>query len=197
MKNRIIVAICIVIAIALSNSASAMMAGLAIDDLVNDSVVVVRGNVEDSYSFWSEDGTIILTKAYVRVEEVIRERRQGAKIDFQKIAVEYVGGEVGDIGMVRSNVSPLEVGEDVVIFLKVAEKKQKAAGNIPHGKNNSKMATDGDEQIYNMTGDAQGKYLITKQGMAIRKDIPIVNNKENIVNNIPVEELIETIRRVK
>lgn len=184
MKKQILTVLCAVIILSLSTGASAMMVGISIDELANGSDAVTRGVVVDRQSYWSEDGSAILTKAYLVVGDIVRQKESSGLTESQRIAIEYEGGEVGDIGFRKSNVAPLEVGEEVVVFIKGSEKA-------------ARTAKAGGEKIYKMVGEAQGKYTVTKEGIAVKRDFSIAASKDVVVAELPVEDLIEKIRRVK
>lgn len=191
MKTQILIGLCMAIIFSLISSASAMMIGISVEELTSEAEVVTRGKVEDSYSYWSDDGSTILTKAYIRVDAVIRQKKSDNIIEQTRIAVAYEGGEVGNIGFRKSNVASMEVGEDVLVFLKQTENDKRGFSVTGSAK------TGESERVYKIVGDAQGKYTITKAGMAVKKDFSIAARKDVVVNELPVDELIEMIRRVK
>lgn len=167
----------------LYGSASAMMVGLSTEELTNNSQAVIRGTVEDKQSYWSSDGKMILTKAFVRVNEVIRQKANGDIQSGSRVAVEYLGGEVNGLIMKVSAVSPLSVGEDVVLFVNPSSDKR--------------AAHTSESKTYNIFGFAQGKYSIGKDGIAKKEAQTIINKKEAVDNNIPAEELTMKIKGVK
>ncbi len=150
----------------------AVMFGLSTEDLTTTSDIVIVGEVKDIVSFWNEDSTKIISKAKVIVDEVVRGNH------FTEVFVEYEGGEVGGIGMRISDVTPLTIGEQVVLFLKVKK--------IENGV-----------KIFKIVGDAQGKYTIREDGIAIKKGFSVLKGTESIIdNNIPVKDLLNKIRRI-
>ena len=88
--------------------------------------------------------------------------------------MEYGGGEIGNIGMKVSDQSavPLRKGERVLLFLKSGKSKK-------------------DGQAYNIVGKGQGKYSIDAKGIARKSGVAIMGSKENIDNNLLLDELIE------
>jgi len=157
----------------LSSSSSAIMKAMSTEELVRTSEIVVIGEVEDVKAQWSKDGKTIFTSASIVISDVIR-----GKIDQEKIIVECEGGEVGDIGLKVSDVSPLRKGEKVILFLKSGKSKKEGV-------------------VHNIVGKAQGKYTIDADGIARKGGFSIVSGEDVIDNNIPVDELIDKIRRVK
>lgn len=152
----------------------AIMLGLSTEELVKGSEIVVMGDVENAESQWSADGKTIFTRASVAITEVVR----GITLQ-TRIAVEYEGGEVGNIGFRVSDVAVLEPGENVILFLKSGKGKK-------------------DGIVYHMVGKAQGKYAVGEDRIARKKGFSLTAGQEGIIDNdIPVRALIEKIRRVK
>ncbi len=156
----------------LSSSSLATMKGLSTEELTKASDLVISGEVENTESQWSKDGKIIFTSAYIVIGDVIK----GASPQ-RRIAIEYEGGEVGEIGLKVSDQTKLIKGERVILFLQ-----------------SGKSHRDGN--TYNIVGRGQGKYVIGADGIARKGGFSISGDKEKIDNNIPADKLIEKIRRV-
>lgn len=159
---------------ALPADSLAVMKGLTVEDLTGRSDLVLSGQVESVTAGWSDDGKTISTTAIVVVSEVIKGRSA-----LRKIAVEYPGGEVGDIGLRVSDEPGMEKGEKVLLFLK--------QGDNGHGATHK----------FNLVGKGQGKYSIGSDGMARKKGFSIVGEKSRIDAEIPLDALLEKIRRGK
>ena len=157
----------------LASPATAVMKGLSTEELTRTSELTMTGEVESVESQWSKDGTTIFTNVSVLIDEVVR-----GKILQRRITVEYEGGEIGDIGLKVSDVVPMERGEKVLLFLKSGKSKKEGI-------------------VYNIIGKGQGKYSIGNDGIARKRGFTLVNGEEAADNNIPVDVLIEKIRRVK
>lgn len=175
-RNLIMMLLCLIFVHFLSSQASAIMVGLSTEELVGASEVVIRGEVEDVESHWSIDGRAIFTSASIIINNVIK-----GKLDKIKIVVEYEGGEIGDIGVRVSDVSPLKKGEKIILFLKSGKSKK--------GEKNG--------DIHNIVGSAQGKYTIGDDGIARKSGFSVIKGKEFIDNNISVDALIDKIKGVK
>ena len=147
------------------------MIGLSTEDLTRKSEVVILGNVRQVETDWSEDGKTIQTRATILVSEVIK-----GKLAQGDIIVEYAGGEIGDIGLRVSDVSPLSENERVILFLKSAKDKKNGI-------------------TYRIVGKAQGKYTIDHHGIARKGGFQVIHGREVIDNDIPADELIKKIRR--
>ena len=156
----------------LSNSSSIML-GLSTEKLTKNSDLVVEGEVEDTISEWSKNGKTIITSANIIVSNVIK-----GVMPYYKIIVEYEGGLIGDLGMRVSDEVQLSKGERVIIFLKEGKSKK-------------------DGTVFKIVGKSQGKYVIDNNGVARKQGFSLVQGKEFIDNDIPVEELVEKIRRVE
>jgi hypothetical protein len=157
----------------LSSRSLAVMEGLGTEELTRDSESVIIGEVEDTESRWSKDGKTIFTRAFIVVNENIR----GKSLQ-KRIAIEYEGGEIGDIGLKVSDVVPLEKGDRVLLFLKSGKSKS-------------------DGLIYNIVGKAQGKYTIDKDRIARKRGFSVIRGEDIIDNNIPLDELIKKIKEVR
>jgi hypothetical protein len=168
-----------------SSEAFAVMIGLSTEELTNSSDLIVIGNVKSVESTWSEDGKIIISRAKIIVNTVIN-----GKWEKEIINVEYIGGEVGDIGLQVSDVKPLKQGENLLLFLKIKNgQKQKLERGVAPLSN---------EEIYHsIVGNAQGQYTITPQGIAKKDGFTLMPGSELIDNDIPLGVLIDKIRRAK
>jgi len=150
-----------------------LMVVLSTEGLTKESESVVVGVVRDVSSYWSADGTTIFTKANVMVDQVVKGTHH-AEVD-----IEYQGGEVGGIGLKVSDAPSLEKGEKVILFLKA----KKVDKNI---------------KVFNIVGNAQGKYTVMEDRTAIKGGFSVVRDPESLIDNyIPVEDLLNKIRRVK
>ncbi len=157
----------------LSSQSSAMMKRLSTEELTRGSEIIIRGEVGDVKAQWSRDGKTIFTSASIIISAVIK-----GKIAQNNIIVEYMGGEIGDIGFKVSDVSPLRSGEKIILFLKSGKSKK-------------------DGIVYNIVGKAQGKYIIGEDGIARKNGFSIAGGEDITDNNIPVDVLIDKIRKVK
>jgi len=158
---------------ALPDASWAVMEGLSTEDLARRSDLIVMGDVESAAARWSNDGQTIVTTAIVLVKEVIK----GQPVS-RKIEVEYRGGEVGDIGLRVSDEPGMDKGEKVLLFLK--------RGIEP-----------GESDKYDLVGKAQGKYSIGPDGVARKKGFSVLGDTKQIDAEVPLETLIDKIKRVK
>ena len=165
--------LCFIMLSFLSASSFAIMKGLSTEELTNTSDIVIEGEVENTEAMWSKDGSTIFTRTDIVIQTIIR----GVPSQ-TKIKVEYEGGEVGEIGLKVSDQPLLLKGEKVILFLK-SEKSKK----------------DGD--AYTIVGKGQGKYLIDANGIARKRGFSVAFGQENIDNNIPEDELIKKIEKIK
>jgi hypothetical protein len=157
----------------LSSSAPALMRGLSTQELTNASEIVVIGEIKDVESFWSRDYRTIYTSASVVVHDVVTGNLAGTVI-----TVEYEGGEVGGIGLNVSDMSSLSENEEVLLFLK--------AGQGDRGN-----------KVYRIVGKSQGKYTIHEDGTVEKKGFTLLDGEERIDNNLPVDLLIDKIRKAR
>ena len=178
MKKSIlaILFLCLTVIFFTSSESSALMIGLNISGLTKASEVVLKGKVVKTTSYWGE-GDFIVTRASLRVQKVIK-----GKVAQKKIVVEYLGGEIGDIGFSVSDMPTLKRGENVILFLE----SQKAENNTVN------------ENVYKIVGNAQGKYTVGSDNVAKRSGFCVVN-EESIVDedNVIIDDLINKIEEVK
>jgi hypothetical protein len=151
----------------------AIMLGISTEELTKNSDVVLKGRVGSVRALWSEDGKSIITQALIVGPSIIKGSPESGPV-----IVEYPGGEIGDIGMKVSDVEPLKEGEEVILFLKAG-----------------KFVKEG--RIHHLVGNAQGKYVVGDDGIARKKGFSLAEGAEKVDNNIPADELIEKIRRVR
>ena len=156
----------------LASESPAIMKALTTEKLTRNSMIVILGEVEDLQCQWNENGEKIVSCATVAITEVIR----GNSIN-KRLVVEYEGGEVGEIGLKVSDVSPLMKREKVLLFLKP-------------------MKNDKNINRFNMVGKAQGKYTIDDNGIARKRGFAVMGEKWRIDNDISLEELIRKIKEV-
>lgn len=166
-----------------SSPSTALMLGLSMEELVSSSDLVISGEIKDTESFWSEDGKTILTSATLLVENTIK-----GDSTQNTVIVEHEGGEIGGIGLKVSDISPLIKGEKIVLLLKSAYTRKRQTGRRPGTSI---------EKVYNIVGEAQGKYLIDSKGMTTRSGFSIAAGKDVIDNNLPLNELIKRIKDLK
>jgi hypothetical protein len=165
--------LCFIIMSFLSSKSSAVMKGLSTEELTRGSTVIIMGKVENVEAQWSCDKSTIYSRASIVIDDVIK-----GLIIQDKIIVEYEGGEVGDIGLKVSDVSPLKKGETIILFLKADKRKDVGV-------------------VYNITGKAQGKYVIGEDGIARKSGFSLINGEDFIDNEISVDELIDKIRGIE
>ncbi|MBI5559309.1 MAG: hypothetical protein HY885_16925 [Deltaproteobacteria bacterium] len=173
----------------------ASMTGLSVEELTDGSDAVVQGKVERLMPRWSDDGKKIITTAYIRVSEVVRGTNlykggQGALMQ-----VEYEGGEIGDIGYKRADVSALTLSDEVFVFVKAGSIDQ---GQEPRSQQDrlGKKAV-GLEVAHTIVGLGQGIYKVDSDGMARKNDFSIIAGHEKVQSSLPVKQLKDIVKGVK
>jgi len=157
----------------ITSKPAAIMRGMSTVELTRASDVAIEGEVKDVKSHWSSDGKIIVSRALIVNTRAIR----GSVVQRQ-IIVEYEGGEVGGMGFRVSDVAPLEKGERVILFLRSG--KSRINGNA-----------------FTIVGKGQGKYVVGNDGVARKGGFSVLQGTDVIDNNIPVDMLIDKIKRVQ
>jgi hypothetical protein len=181
-KAACIVTILLVLLLSFSE-VPAIMVGLSTEQLTKRSDLVIIGRIENVVSMWSDDAKHIISRATVIVREVVR-----GELDEDIIVVEYLGGEVGGIGLRVSDVRPLKSGEELLFFLKL---------KLDPAKTRELSSSEAGGKIYYIVGGAQGQYVIDPAGIARKDGFSIIGGQEVIENNIPVRTLIDKIQGVE
>ena len=151
------------------NTATALMEALSISALVKASSSIVRGEVVDTQAMWSESGDEIVTRATIRVQRDFKRL-----VSDKLITVEYLGGEVGDIGMMVSDSPQMFVGEEIIIFLKQPEDAI-------------------DQQRFHIVGSAQGKYTLEEDGMVRTMGFSLMEQDGFMYRELSETDLIQQI----
>jgi hypothetical protein len=186
IKNTIIVCF---IMLFLPKTGYSVMLPLSTEELKTNADVVLRGNVEEVKSLWSNDHMVIVTHVEIGVNYVYKGKLNEALVTSREIVpgelskdfitIEFDGGKVDDIEFSVSDMPKFTEGTEVIVFLKI--KKSRIKNNV-----------------YKLVGLAQGKYIIDDDGVVKKEGFTtIASGKEDepslIDNNIPVEELVEKI----
>lgn len=183
MKKSLKGIICLCFVMIFSSRAYSIMVGLSTEELTKGSEFIIVGKVESIESMWSKDGKTIISRAHIIINEVIKGEQSK-----EKITVEYPGGEIGDLGLKVSDIRPLKRGEVMLLFLK-SKKDQRRGDEI--------SLSMGEEEVYQITGNAQGHYTIDHQGVARKGGFSLIQKEDVVDNNIPLNILINKIRGVE
>ena len=98
-------------------SLSAITVPQTTEQLVENSSDVIRGNVISQKSQWDESHSTIYTEIEIEVSEVVI----GSIEEGRTVTVFVPGGQVGDTGLAVEHAAEFKDGEDVVLFLTVAQ----------------------------------------------------------------------------
>ncbi len=166
MKTSILLLIFLSLSFGGLTDAYSLMIGLGTNQLVEEAELIVEGNVRHVESDWNLQQTVIMSRAYIDVEEVFK----GGRCDL--VEIEYMGGIVGDIEMRVSDSPQFLNGERVILFL-----------NQQHdlGRKSEKLLLKGN--AHSLVGRAQGKYTITDSGLVVKKGFTVTDDTENMVEN--------------
>lgn len=170
--------------------AIALMIELGLEDLAKEADFILRGEVTEMKSEWNADKTVIYTYITLKVKERIY-----GQYEADTITIKQRGGKVDGIGMAVSDSAVFMKGEDVIVFLKPQGTPQAARlQQVARGV------------ITEVVGKMQGKYTVTKEGVAEGKTV-IVNKgvfatKEGELvtragKKMPLEGFIGEIKRIK
>jgi hypothetical protein len=150
-------------------SAVALMEALTISTLVKASTSIIRGEVVDTQAMWSESGDAIVTRATIRVQNDFKRQ-----VSEELVTVEYLGGEVGEIGMMVSDSPQMFAGEEVIIFLEPSEAST-------------------DRQRFHVVGSAQGKFTLEEDGMVRTMGFTLVEQDGLMYRELSEADLIQRI----
>ncbi|HYO13861.1 MAG TPA: hypothetical protein VE685_11765 [Thermoanaerobaculia bacterium] len=144
-------------------------------DLVRDSAAVIQGEVVQVNSFWEPTGTIIVTEALVKVEDVVFGNAPSVAV------VRTAGGEVDGFYIEAHGFPVFKAGERVLLYLEPER--------------------DGYSRV---TGYRQGQYQIVRDKAGVEYAVPTYEDAAGLVGAdgrpAPVEKTIrldvlkETIR---
>lgn len=84
-------------------------------DLVRDAAAVVKGQVIQVNSFWTPDGSIIVTEAMVKVDEALLGRPDSV------VVVKTFGGEVNGFYVEAHGFPKFTVNEKVLLYLEAEQ----------------------------------------------------------------------------
>lgn len=84
----------------------------SLGDLVAGNGTIVVGEVVDAYSYWSEDGSFILTDVRVAATDVLK-----GNLRDKEFTLTIMGGRVGDITTLILGGAELMPGNSYVLFL--------------------------------------------------------------------------------
>ena len=150
-------------------SAVALMEALSISTLVRASTSIIRGEVLDAESMWSESGDEIVTRVTIRVQSDFKRL-----VSEELVTVEYLGGEVGEIGMMVSDSPQMFAGEEVIIFLELSD-------------------VSADQQRFHVVGSAQGKFSLGENGMARTMGFTLVEQEGLTYRELSEADLVQQI----
>ncbi|MDP6920112.1 MAG: hypothetical protein QGH43_12790 [Arenicellales bacterium] len=150
-------------------SAVALMEALSISTLAKASTSIIRGEVIDTESMWNESGDEIVTRATIRVQSDFKRQ-----VSEELVTVEYLGGEVGEIGMMVSDSPQMFAGEEVIIFLEPSEAST-------------------DRQRFHVVGSAQGKFSLEEDGMVRTMGFTLVEQDGLMYRELSETDLIQQI----
>ncbi|MCX5753172.1 MAG: hypothetical protein NTW97_05935 [Candidatus Krumholzibacteria bacterium] len=108
-----------------TQSAYSLMVKVPEAQLIKRSSGIVIGKVIGKQCYWSEDGALIFTDYTVQINKCIKGDPQ---VTLVKITV--VGGHIGDIGLIVSDVPTFELGEEVLLYL---ETQANGKVGVKHG----------------------------------------------------------------
>jgi len=98
--------------LALAGAVEAIVPHMTLEEMTQNSDVIVYGRVSSLVSHWNDEHTLILTTVTFEPLEYLKGEGQGP------ITFEAPGGTVGELTLVASDVPKFRVGEEAVLFLR-------------------------------------------------------------------------------
>ena len=86
---------------------------LTLNELTDNSELIVEGKVTNRRSEWNTDQTRIYTHVTIAVDQYLK----GANPE-QSVMVTHLGGEIGEVGEIYSGAARFVDDEEVLVFLK-------------------------------------------------------------------------------
>lgn len=162
--------------------AVALMEPLTTEDLVNRSTSIIVGTVISRQSAWADDGKKIVTRYQVLVGETVAGTDPGKIVE-----IEHDGGEVGELGQAVSDVATMPADAAVLLFLQPVKSRSAISKAIP---------ATGRGTLFAVSGMAQGRYFIGRDGMAVKTGFSVVESPVKVDVRLPLADLKTSIKRL-
>lgn len=164
-----------------------------LDYLVAANETVIVGEVLEAHSYWTADGTFILTDAKVAVSDVLK-----GKPGASEIKVTLPGGTVGEMSAVVVGAAQLVPGKSYVLFLRKGDlpgvKSVQTVLDHSQGVFELKMGQDGLRAVSQANGhplvpDTKGLSLAPggAEGMPFKALLQTVRERVTVVNRREVK----------
>ncbi len=173
-----------------TSPALALMIKLGLEDLSKEADFILRGEVTEVRSEWSEDKTVIYTYITLTVKE-----RIAGQYEAETVTIKQLGGEVDGIGMSVSDSAVFKKGEDAIVFLK-PDRSQQAV----------RLQQAGRGVITEIVGKEQGKYTVAEdevtgtQAITVNKGTFGTKTGQMVTGTgkmIPLEDFVGQIKKIK
>jgi hypothetical protein len=111
MKNKILIFLLLFGIVPVTRLFGLTVEYIGLERMTKESQIIVYGKVLSSYSVWEDKS--IFTYTTIEIKELIKGEYRS-----QKIVVKQMGGTVGYISQVVDGSPKLEIGKEVVLFLR-------------------------------------------------------------------------------
>jgi len=153
----------------------------SMDELIATNNTIVVGEVVDTYSYWNDEGTFILTDARVAVHEVVK-----GKVREGELTLTLMGGTVGDLTTLIVAGAELISGDSYVLFLNDED--------LP-GAPGHRTVRDHCQGVYDIVPAADGLRAVSQaNGYPLLPDASGYFDPPGGVEGFPLEAMIEAIR---
>ncbi|MBP1653880.1 MAG: hypothetical protein H6Q28_436 [Bacteroidetes bacterium] len=131
----------------------------ALDELAREADVVAIGRITGLQSEWDEGKTRIFTRVSLSVDEFVKEGSERSKA----VTILTPGGEVGDVGELYTHVPVFKKNEEVVVFLRTADRGLYRVAAGMQGKYNIEVDPVTGERV------VAGRYPVREFAEAVRQ----------------------------
>ena len=158
---------------------------MSLEKLVDTNSKVLIGQVVDTYSYWNEDATFILTDVVIAKEVVL----QGRPTKENRLKITLMGGQVDDLQTVILGGANLEIGSSYVLFL--------SRSDLP-GVTSALTVRDHSQGVFDLRESVDGELMAISQA----DSLDLVPDEKGLVTvpggaqGLSLDELIQTVNEV-
>ncbi|NIT59957.1 MAG: hypothetical protein GWN00_28180 [Aliifodinibius sp.] len=172
-----------------------MIEKMSLNEIVNQSDLIIEGTVSTIESHWNEERTMIYTEVGITIQRI-----EKGSIKDSTITIRFIGGRVGNKAVIALGTPVFNKHEQVLLMLKEisAQSLNFFLGEQTTARLNDAYSIVGWHQGYfNIFTDATNGQKMLKQYKATKLDlVGNISEKFNL-QNLPYSKLINIIDRKK
>ena len=154
----------------------ALMVKLDIEELIIGADTIVIGRVEKMRCEWSLDRETIHTVVTMQIVDTLK-----GNVNDRILFIQVPGGTIGELSLKVSDMPVFNENEEVLVFLRSIPNPEKRA--------HSMSVAQKTWPSFEVFAQAQGKFSIDSQGMAVRYGYDLVSQADDHDRILPLEEL--------